>query len=201
MPHIVLLGDSIFDNAAYVPGELPVIEQLRARLPINWQTTLLAVDGDITADIDEQIRGLPEDATHLVISSGGNDALGQLRFLEVPTDTLMTALAQLAQMREAFQNDYREMLGQVCRLGRKVTVCTIYDAIPNLTNTLQTALCLYNDVILLEAARMGVPVIELRLICTESADYSTLSPIEPSAAGGKKIVAGIVDTCLHRLGA
>jgi hypothetical protein len=35
MPHIVLLGDSIFDNAAYVPGELPVIEQLRARLPEN----------------------------------------------------------------------------------------------------------------------------------------------------------------------
>jgi hypothetical protein len=45
MPHIVLLGDSIFDNAAYVPGEPPVIEQLRAHLPKNWQATLLAVDG------------------------------------------------------------------------------------------------------------------------------------------------------------
>jgi len=200
MPHIVLLGDSIFDNAPYVPGEPAVIEQLRARLPEHWQATLLAVDGDVTADIDEQLRGLPEDVTHLAISSGGNDALGQIQFLEAPTDTLLTALAQLAQMRDAFQSDYREMLGQVCGLGRKVTVCTIYDAIPDLPNSLRTALCLYNDVILLEAARMGVPVIDLRLICTEQADYSAVSPIEPSATGGEKIVAGIVDACLRRVG-
>ena len=32
MKHIVLLGDSIFDNAAYVGGGPDVIEQLRSTL-------------------------------------------------------------------------------------------------------------------------------------------------------------------------
>jgi hypothetical protein len=35
MKHAVLLGDSIFDNAAYVQGDLPVINQLRQELPIG----------------------------------------------------------------------------------------------------------------------------------------------------------------------
>ena len=43
--HIVLLGDSIFDNARYVPGGPSVIEHLRRVLPGGWRTTLLARDG------------------------------------------------------------------------------------------------------------------------------------------------------------
>jgi hypothetical protein len=50
----------------------------------------------------------------------------------------------------------------------------------------------FNDVILLEAFRAGLPVLDLRLICDEARDYSAVSPIEPSAAGGVKIVQGIV---------
>lgn len=189
MPHIVLLGDSIFDNATYVPGEPAVIEQLRAHLPSSWQATLLAVDGNVTQDIAMQLRNLPEDSTHLVISTGGNDALQQLERLQANVDSIMAALGHLSVMREDFQNDYRLMLSQVCRLGQKITVCTIYDAIPGLSNPLRTALCIYNDVILLEAGRAGIPVIDLRLICTDQADYSALSPIEPSCVGGEKIAA------------
>ena len=51
MNHAVLLGDSIFDNAAYVPGKPSVIEQLRISLPAGWKATLLAFDGDVTADV------------------------------------------------------------------------------------------------------------------------------------------------------
>lgn len=35
MSHVVLLGDSIFDNAAYVAGGPDVIHQLRERLPVD----------------------------------------------------------------------------------------------------------------------------------------------------------------------
>ncbi len=31
--HVVLLGDSIFDNGVYVPGGPDVVTQLRAELP------------------------------------------------------------------------------------------------------------------------------------------------------------------------
>jgi len=72
MGHVVLLGDSIFDNAIYVPGKPPVIEQLRNQLPSEWKTTLLAVDGNVTKDVLSQTSSLPEDSSHLIISCGGN---------------------------------------------------------------------------------------------------------------------------------
>ena len=57
MKHVVLLGDSIFDNAAYVAGEPDVVQQLLERLPRDgWRATLKAVDGSITSDIEHQLR-------------------------------------------------------------------------------------------------------------------------------------------------
>ena len=45
MTHIVLLGDSVIDNKAYV-GEGPdVAEQLRKLSPKKWGVTRLALDG------------------------------------------------------------------------------------------------------------------------------------------------------------
>src|SRR5438477_12989676 len=49
-----------------------------------------------------------------------------------------------------------------------------------------------NEVILRSAIAAGVPVIDLRLVCTEEGDYSPLSPIEPSVVGGAKIAGAIV---------
>jgi hypothetical protein len=54
-----------------------------------------------------------------------------------------------------------------------------------------TGLCLFNDVILREAFRVGVSVLDLRLICNEKTDYAATSPIEPSAAGGGKIARAV----------
>ena len=47
MKHVVLLGDSIFDNAAYVAGGPDVVKQLRAALPNDWRATLNALDGAV----------------------------------------------------------------------------------------------------------------------------------------------------------
>jgi hypothetical protein len=59
MNHLVLLGDSIFDNAAYVNGGPDVIKHLRSILPRDWQATLLAVDGSVTTDVIDQIAHIP----------------------------------------------------------------------------------------------------------------------------------------------
>ena len=75
MNHIVLLGDSIFDNAAYVDGGLDVIKQLKSILPKDCQATLLAVDGSVTTDVLSQIPKIPASATNLIVSVGGNDGL------------------------------------------------------------------------------------------------------------------------------
>src|SRR5262245_18935153 len=71
MSHVVLLGDSIFDNARYVPDHPAVIDQLRRGLSAGWKATLLAVDGSCLDHIPEQLGNIPDDATHLVVSVGG----------------------------------------------------------------------------------------------------------------------------------
>src|SRR3569623_17791 len=77
MAHIVLLGDSLFDNQPYVAPGRATINELSARVPRGWQATLRAHDGDYARDVIGQLRRAPESATHLVVSAGGNDALAQ----------------------------------------------------------------------------------------------------------------------------
>ena len=189
--HIVLLGDSIFDNAKYVPDGLPVIEHLRQIIPPNWQATLLAVDGDATPDVFGQTKRIPETATHLIVSIGGNDALGSTGVMTQQADTVQFALHHLNIIRRRFRNEYQDMLSEVLALQLPTAVCTIYDAVPGLEPELQTALCIFNDSICREAMAAGVPIIDLRAVCHEPEDYSTVSPIEPSAVGGAKIARAI----------
>jgi len=80
--HVALVGDSIFDNKAYVGDGAAVIDQLEEVLPDGWKATLAAVDGSVAADVPEQLRRLPAGVTHVVLSVGGNDALGASGILE-----------------------------------------------------------------------------------------------------------------------
>jgi hypothetical protein len=187
MGHVVLLGDSIFDNARYVPDRPPVIEQLRRGLPAGWTATLLAEDGNVTEDVAGQLKRLPADATHLFVSAGGNDALGETSVLGEKVVSVGEALAILYGMSTEFQTKYRAMLQAVLATGKAVTVCSIYDAIPGLAGADQVALGLFNHIILREAFLAAVSVIDLRLVCDKAEDYSPLSPIEPSIIGGSKI--------------
>ena len=84
MNHVVLLGDSVFDNAAYVAGGPDVRSQLQERLGAGWQVSLVAVDGDRAHNVAPQLQHLPPDASHLVVSVGGNDALDNLDFIAAP---------------------------------------------------------------------------------------------------------------------
>lgn len=195
-PHLILLGDSIFDNATYVPDGLPVIEHLRQTIPTGWQATLLAIDGDITSGVAGQAEAIPPGATHLVISVGGNDALQSTGVFSEPVRTVGEALFHLADVANEFRRDYRQMLQHVLGLKLPVAVCTIYNSVPGLGDMEKTALALFNEAILQEAFKAKVPVIDLRLICNEDGDYSFISPIEPSHNGGQKIaraIAALID--------
>lgn len=193
MPHVALLGDSIFDNQSYVqPGEPDVIRQLQGRLPADWEATLLAVDGSVTTDIRHQLAHLPTDATHLIISVGGNDALGQLDVLTSSANSVAQALARLAAIQDQFELTYRGMLDTVLAYRLPTAVCTIYNG--NFPDAAYQRLATFgvtswDDTILRSAIERGLPVLELRLICTDAADYA--NPIEPSARGGDKVAAAI----------
>ena len=196
--HLVLLGDSIFDNGAYVPEHETVFDHLKKMVPGGWQVSLLAKDGHVVADVSLQLSGLPDDATHLFVSAGGNDALKTIEVLSRPVRTVNDALSELSEVRREFQRNYRAMLWELLDLGKPLTVCTIYDAIPGLALELKTALCIFNDTIVREAIAVGVPVIDLRGVCTVAGDYSEVSPIEPSSQGGRKVAKTILDNLTDR---
>lgn len=193
MGHVVLLGDSIFDNARYVPDRPAVIEQVRRGLPAGWHPTLLAVDGHVVADVRWQLSRMPADATHLFISVGGNDALGERGILHQTVGSVADALVVLNDMQDQFRKDYHETLRSVLALGKPTAVCTVYDAVPGLESEARIALGLFNEVILRAAFMAGLPVIDLRLVCTHSSDYSPVSPIEPSVTGDAKIARLIAE--------
>lgn len=192
MPHVVLLGDSIFDNAAYVPGGPDVLAHLQRRLPAGWDATLAAIDGATTEDMGIQYGRIPPDASHLVLSIGGNDALMNIDILERRASSSAEVLAMLADVRDAFGERYGEVLHTLRGKGLPLTVCTIYEGnFPDrrMQRLASTALTVFNDVILRCAIRAGLQVIDLRLVCGEPADYA--NPIEPSVQGGAKIAEAI----------
>jgi hypothetical protein len=193
MSHVVLLGDSIFDNRAYVrPGEPDVVAQVRAKLPRSWQATLCAVDGAVVGDVVRQLRNVPADASHLVVSAGGNDGLRNVGVLRESARSIAEAVGRLASVREEFARNYRAMVDAVANRGLPCALCTIYDARypdPQEHRLVVTGLSLFNDVITREAFARRLPLIDLRLICNEPDDYA--NPIEPSAKGGEKIAAVI----------
>ena len=192
MSHVVLLGDSIFDNQSYVGAGPDVISQVRALLAPDWSATLLAVDGHVTRDVGErQLKRIPDDASHLVVSAGGNDALSQASVLQEPAGSVGEALHRLAVACQGFEEIYGEMIHAILSRGLPTALCTIYDtayAEPYRTIVVK-ALALFNDVITRAAFRHGLDLIELRLVCDEPADFA--NPIEPSSAGGQKVAAAI----------
>jgi lysophospholipase L1-like esterase len=192
MNQVVLLGDSVFDNAAYVAGGPDVRSQLQERLGAGWQVNLAAVDGDRAQDVAPQLRRLPSDASHLVVSIGGNDALDNLDFLAAPAASVAAALEGLAGIAEDFERAYHEMVQAVVRRRLPTAFCTVYYPRfpdPILQRMAVTALTVFNDVIVREAFAAGAPLLDLRLICAADADYA--NPIEPSVVGGEKIAAAI----------
>jgi lysophospholipase L1-like esterase len=198
MTHVILLGDSIFDNAAYTGGAPDVVRQVRRLLRDGSKATLGAVDGGTTGDVREQLRHLPADATHLIVSAGGNDALGSIGFLEAPAGSTAEALLGLAEIAAGFERRYHDMLNEVLAHGLPTAICTIYyPRFPD--TTLQkiavTGLTVFNDCITRAAFVHRIPLLDLRFICTEEGDYA--DPIEPSSQGGEKIARAIAEMLEH----
>jgi hypothetical protein len=188
---IVLLGDSIFDNASYTGREPDVVTHLNTVLPSGSSAILLAVDGATTAGIAAQLRRVPRDTTHLVMSVGGNDALRNLDLLSLRVSSSAEALHIFAKRVSAFERAYRSVLKEVLALRLPLTVCTIYNGAleKNVATIASLALALFNDAILRAAVDHHVDIVELRAICTEPSDYA--NPIEPSGSGGLKIAKAI----------
>ena len=195
--HICLMGDSVFDNDEYIPGEPGVIEQLRRSIPRTWSAFKVAVDGDCIEDIPNQLENVPTHTTDIVVSIGGNDLM---KFRH-----LLTQVAQGARLEDLitspladFEVAYGWMLDTILERNLPISACTIYTAIPFTEPELRdygpSAIGAFNAQILRLAEARGMSVIRLDLACTDELDFSEMSPIEPSSQGGQKIVNAILQT-------
>jgi lysophospholipase L1-like esterase len=168
------------------------VTQLQQLLPEGWAASLLAVDGHCTEDVARQLARLPAATTHLVLSVGGNDALAHTELLDQPATSTAEVLALFAGVQRDFEVRYRKLITTLARRDLPLLTCTIYNGnFPDqqYQRLASTALCLFNDVILRVAFEWALPVIDLRSVCDDPADYA--NPIEPSASGGAKIARAI----------
>lgn len=193
MSHIVLLGDSIFDNLSYTDGGPDVVSQVQELLPDGSRGSLLAVDGSTTEGVPSQVKRIPPDATHLVLSVGGNDAIMNSDVLLKPLESRVKALAELADVSENFERKYRHAVAACREIGLPLTICTIYNgnfSDKQYQRLASTALMVFNDVILRVGFEFGLTVLDLRFVCSATDDYA--NQIEPSSKGGAKIARCIV---------
>jgi len=196
MSHLVLIGDSIFDNSPYTRGGPDVVAQVRGLLAPGWEATLLAVDGSTTDHVAGQLGRLPKQATHLVLSVGGNNALMHLRILEAPVSTMAEAIKALADIASDFERRYRLVIAACLDTALPLAVCTVYNGCfddPSCQRLASATLAMFNDAIMRVAIEHALPVIDLRFVCDTAEDYA--NPIEPSSVGGAKIarvIAGLV---------
>jgi GDSL-like Lipase/Acylhydrolase family len=190
---IILLGDSIIDNGAYVrSGEPDVAQQLEMLLP-RHTVVKRAVDGSTCADVLGWQVGDLHDADRMILSAGGNDALEHIDLLEGVIDACAKdVLVRLWSIREEFRRSYAALLDCLALTRRPVLVLTVYNPCfrghgfdAAYQQAAESAVSIINDVIQQEGRRHSFDILELRTLFHDRADYA--NPIEPSAIGGAKL--------------
>ena len=225
MNKIYLLGDSIIDNAVYVKkNEKDVVSHLISMYKGNPQIKInnRAVDGHTMRDLlDTQLsdEGLDE-ATHIVMSIGGNDLLQKISFLQMTSklSEVMDKDARIGKwgVRELnpsrnkvfeetyfeiikpMQQEYESIVANLSNYRAKLLLCTVYegdlvdsDEFSDVLYSSKTMLSIFNDLVYRTAQKYNGDVLELRDIFISSEDYA--NPIEPSHIGGEKLAKSIVE--------
>ena len=154
---------------------------------------MLAVDGSTTVEVPAQAERVPRDASNLVLSVGGNDAIMNADILQKPAVSSRQVLDELSNVSQTFEKNYRRAVESCLRLRLPLMICTVYNGRfpdPEYQRLISTALMVFNDVILRVGIEMNLTVLDLRLICSADEDYA--NPIEPSSIGGARIARSIV---------
>jgi len=221
--NILLLGDSIIDNRSYVlEGELEVTAHLKKLYLDEPDVSITnnAVDGDTMYDLKNNHLDTPdiEEASHIIVSIGGNDLLHNISFLQ-RTSELSKIMGKDARIDKwgvkelnpsrnrvfeetyfeiikPFTKQYETIVANLSNHRAKLLLCTVYegdladsDEFSDVNNSSKTMVSLFNDIVYRTANKYGADVLELREIFVRPEDYA--NPIEPSHIGGEKLAKAI----------
>jgi lysophospholipase L1-like esterase len=187
---LVLLGDSILDNAPYTRPEPDTRSHLQGLLT-QWSVQLLARDGATMGHVAMQLHELAIRPSVAVLSVGGNDATEHIGLLGRRSSSAQV-FGELLDIADAFGDRYERVARAVVERAERLIVCTIYEVQlepPAYARLARAPLAVLNDRIIRIAARVGADVLELRAVCTLPSDF--VRQIEPSATGALKIARAI----------
>ncbi len=170
--------------------------------------------------LDNQLsnEGLSE-ATHIVMSIGGNDLLQNISFLQMTSklSEVMDKDARIGkwgarelnpsrnkvfeetyfEIIKPMQQKYESIVANLSNYRAKLLLCTVYegdlvdsDEFSDVIYSSKTMLSIFNDVVYRTAQKYNGKVLELRDIFVTPEDYA--NPIEPSHRGGQKFAKEIV---------
>jgi len=194
---VVLLGDSILDNAPYTEPEPDTAAHLRRILGAAGSVDLRARDGATMADVPRQLERTADRGATAVLSIGGNDATAHIGILARPASDSAAVIGDLLEIADDFGRRYEEVARTVAAHYQRTVLCTIYEVQLEpapLARLARVPLALLNDRIIRTAGLLGLEVLELREVCTAPSDF--VLQIEPSATGAAKIaqaIAGLLE--------
>lgn len=188
---IILLGDSIFQNEAYVSDGKSVDKMLLERT--NGKTISLAADHSKIVDIYDQVLKIPDNlnssSTTIFLSAGGNDIL--THYVDDNNDT--TNRNVLGTMFAAYKNLIKSIKNKIP--DANIVLLDIYYP-ENLTyKQYHPIIKEWNEMIYNYASESKnniTSVLKISGILTKSDDF-TLG-IEPSSIGSQKLVEAIMSS-------
>mmetsp|Transcript_101117 Transcript_101117/g.241014 ORF Transcript_101117/g.241014 Transcript_101117/m.241014 type:complete len:376 (-) Transcript_101117:23-1150(-) len=195
--HTVLLGDSTLDNYRYLDltaGERTVEMLLSKRCKeMNWDLTVLAMDGSTLEDVAvRQVPVVPDATTHLIISASGNDLLRLLNEMSSSEFAVSSMYKAVTTGLEEVSRKYRRILESLLSIGCHIACCTVYK--PNFQHIFLKALAgaslgVHNGRIREIAEDLDISVLDFANICIDPEDFA--NPLELSTRGGGKVVENI----------
>ena len=187
---IILLGDSIFKNNAYVPYGSSIETQLKNKAP-KKELLCLAQDNSSIMDVYKQVEQIPEEynnsKTRIFLSVGGNDILQNYvyDYNDVDNmDLLKNGFAEYKKLIEAIKTKMP---------NAKLLVLDIYYPDNTRFKDFYPVISEWNKLIYEYAKTQNIRVIKISSTLKDADDFSFA--IEPSSIGGNKIVNKLLIYC------
>jgi hypothetical protein len=188
LENIILLGDSIFKNNAYVSYGSSVEAQLKNKAQ-GQDLLCLAQDNSSITDVYKQVEEIPEEynsrGTRIFLSVGGNDILENYIYDYNDVDNmeiLNNSFTEYKKLIKTIQSKMSEA---------KLTLLDIYYPDNSRFKNFYPLINEWNKLIYEYAKTNNIQVIKISNILTNADDFSFA--IEPSAAGGNKIVNALMN--------
>jgi len=191
--HAVLLGDAL-ENI-----DLGLEERERALVPRPrnpWKLTVIPPEQVLRA---APVRAIPTDASHVAISLEGGWAVEASGLLRREARSIHEALDTLAAAADEFEAIFSSLVTAALETGLPTAVCTLVPARfpePSQQRASASALAIFNERIERRACTARLPIVDLRLICDEDADYASETLL---SRGGARKVANVVRTAFYEI--